>query len=66
MAAGCSFADAQDMTLLLIEPKSLLDIFWKVLPDYWGAAPHPTLTAVGGTWPYGFRFEIKVVAWLPQ
>jgi enamine deaminase RidA (YjgF/YER057c/UK114 family) len=65
-AAGCSFADVQDVTLFMVEPESLLDIFWKVLPDYWGPAPHPTLTAVGVTWLYGFRFEIKVVARLPQ
>jgi enamine deaminase RidA (YjgF/YER057c/UK114 family) len=29
-------------------------------------APHPTLTAVGVTWLYGFQFEIKVIAKLPE
>jgi hypothetical protein len=35
------------------------------VPEYWGEAPHPTLTAVGVTWLYGFKFEIKVIAKLP-
>ncbi|MCL3028092.1 RidA family protein, partial [Klebsiella pneumoniae] len=29
-------------------------------------APYPTLTAVGVNWLYGFSFEIKVVARLPE
>ncbi|MDP3250240.1 MAG: RidA family protein, partial [Polaromonas sp.] len=29
-------------------------------------APHPTLTGVGVTWLYGFQFEIKVIAKLPE
>ncbi|MEA3251892.1 MAG: RidA family protein, partial [Pseudomonadota bacterium] len=39
---------------------------WKVVPEFWGSAPHPTLTAVGVTWLYGFDFEIKVIAKLPE
>lgn len=27
---------------------------------------HPTLTGVGVTWFYGFQFEIKVIARLPE
>ena len=38
---------------------------WQVLPEYWGEAPHPTLTSVGVTWLFGFQFEIKVIAQLP-
>ncbi|MPQ55818.1 endoribonuclease L-PSP [Duganella sp. FT27W] len=38
---------------------------WQVVPEYWGEAPHPTLTGVGVTWLYGFQFEIKVIAKLP-
>ena len=64
-AAGCSFDDVVDVTLFIVDPESRMDAIWKVLPDYWGAAPHPTLTAVGVTWLYGFRFEIKVIAKLP-
>lgn len=37
-----------------------------MVPEYWGQAPHPTLTAVGVTWLYGFDFKIKVIAKLPQ
>ena len=35
---------------------------------YWhdGYSPHPTLTGIGVTWLYGFQFEIKVIAKLPE
>lgn len=39
---------------------------WKVVGEHWGEAPYPTLTGIGVTWLYGFQFEIKVVAKLPQ
>lgn len=64
-AAGGSFEDVIDVTLFLVDPPALLDTVFKVLPDYWGNAPPPTLTAVGVTWLSGFVFEIKVVARLP-
>lgn len=66
MAAGCTFADVVDVTVYLVDPETTLDTVWKVLPDYWGDAPWPTLTGVGVTWLYGFRFEIKVIARLPE
>lgn len=65
-AAGCSFDDVVDVTLFIVDPAQHLDRLWKILPDYWGEAPHPTLTGVGVTWLYGFLFEIKVVARLPS
>jgi len=64
-AAGCTFADVVDVTVFLIDPETTLGVVWKVLPDYWGPAPWPTLTGVGVSWLYGFRFEIKVIARLP-
>lgn len=36
------------------------------MPDYWGGVPYPTLTVVGVTWLYGYDFEIKVIARLPE
>jgi enamine deaminase RidA (YjgF/YER057c/UK114 family) len=65
-AAACSFNDVVDVTLFIVDPEKHLDTIWKVLPEYWGQAPHPTLTAVGVTWLYGFQFEIKVIAKLPN
>ena len=65
-AAGCTFDDVQDVTMFAVDPEALFPTVMQVLPDYWGGAPHPTLTAVGVTWLYGFRFEIKVVAKLPE
>ena len=66
VATGCTFDDVIDVTVFIVDPESNLDTVWKVLPDYWGQAPHPTLTGVGVTWLYGFHFEIKVVAKLPE
>ena len=65
-AAGCSFDDVVDVTVFMVDPQSTFEEIWQVVPDYWGQAPHPTLTAVGVTWLYGFDFEIKVIAKLPQ
>lgn len=65
-AAGCSFDDVVDVTVFMVDPHSTFETIWQVLPDYWGQAPHPTLTAVGVTWLSGFRFEIKVIAKLPE
>lgn len=64
-AAGCSFDDVLDVTIFMVDPEQTIDTVWQVLPEYWGAAPHPTLTGVGVTWLYGFQFEIKVIAQLP-
>ncbi|MBA2078418.1 RidA family protein [Rhodanobacter sp. PCA2] len=64
-AAGCRFDDVVDVTVFLVDPQNTLETVWKVLPDYWGEAPYPTLTGVGVTWLSGFQFEIKVIARLP-
>lgn len=65
-AAGCTFDDVVDVTVFMVDPASTFETIWKVVPDYWGQAPHPTLTAVGVTWLYGFAFEIKVIAKAPE
>jgi enamine deaminase RidA (YjgF/YER057c/UK114 family) len=65
-AAGCSFDNVVDVTVFIVDPESNFETVWKVLPEYWGNAPHPTLTGVGVTWLYGFQFEIKVIAKLPE
>ena len=64
-AAGCTFADVVDVTVFIVDPASNFENIWAVIPEYWGDAPHPTLTGVGVTWLYGFQFEIKVIAKLP-
>ncbi|RYG93578.1 MAG: RidA family protein, partial [Alphaproteobacteria bacterium] len=64
-AAGCTFDDVVDVTVFIVDPAEKFETIWKVVPDYWGDAPHPTLTGVGVTWLYGFDFEIKVIARLP-
>ncbi|MDR6388337.1 enamine deaminase RidA (YjgF/YER057c/UK114 family) [Paraburkholderia phenoliruptrix] len=63
--AGCTFDDVVDVTVFMVDPQSIFERVWQVVPEFWGDAPHPTLTAVGVTWLYGFDFEIKVVARLP-
>jgi len=65
-AAGCRFADVVDVTVFIVEPERNFEAIWEVVPEYWGEAPHPTLTGVGVTWLYGFQFEIKVIAKLPD
>jgi enamine deaminase RidA (YjgF/YER057c/UK114 family) len=64
--AGCTFDDVIDVTVFMVDPQSIFETVWSVVPEYWGSAPHPTLTAVGVTWLYGFDFEIKVIAKLPD
>lgn len=66
MTAGCTFDDVIDVTVFMVDPESTFDTIWNVVPEFWGSAPHPTLTAVGVTWLYGFQFEIKVIAKLPE
>lgn len=65
-AAGCSFEDVVDVTVFMVDPQSKFETIWKVVPEFWGEAPYPTLTAVGVTWLYGFDFEIKVIARTPE
>lgn len=64
-AAGCTFDDVIDVTLFIVDPESNFEKMWPIAQEYWGEAPHPTLTGVGVTWLYGFHFEIKVIARLP-
>jgi enamine deaminase RidA (YjgF/YER057c/UK114 family) len=65
-AAGCSFDDVIDVTVFLVNPEQTFEKVWPiVINEYWGSAPHPTLTGIGVSWLYGFDFEIKVVAKLP-
>lgn len=65
-AANCSFDDVVDVTVFIVNPEDKFERVWKVVQEYWGEAPHPTVTAVGVTWLYGFAFEIKVVAKIPD
>ena len=64
-AAGCTFDDVIDVTVFLVDPEKNFEKAWAIVPEYWGEAPHPTLTGIGVTWLYGFQFEIKVIAKLP-
>ena len=64
-AAVCSFADVVDVTVFIVDPEKHFERIWRIVPEYWGEAPYPTLTGVGVTWLYGFQFEIKVIAKLP-
>lgn len=65
-AAGCSFADVVDVTVFVVDPERHFERIWQIVPEYWGEAPYPTLTGIGVTWLYGFQFEIKVIAKLPD
>ena len=65
-SAGCTFDDVVDATVFMVDPASKFEQIWQVVPEYWGAAPYPSLTAVGVTWLSGFDLEIKVIAKLPE
>jgi enamine deaminase RidA (YjgF/YER057c/UK114 family) len=54
--------DAEQIT----EFASQFETMWEVVPEFWGEAPYPNITAVGVTWLYGFQFEIKVIAKVPD
>lgn len=61
-AAGSSFDDVVDVTVFIVDPVGKFERIWSVVSEFWGGPPHPTVTAVGVTWLYGFDFEIKVIA----
>ena len=65
-AAQCTFDDVVDVTVFIVDPESNFERIWGVAQEYWGEAPHPTVTAVGVTWLYGFKFEIKVISKIPD
>jgi enamine deaminase RidA (YjgF/YER057c/UK114 family) len=65
-AAGCSFGDVVDVTVFIVDPATNFETIWPVVMEHWGDAPYPTLTGIGVTWLYGFQFEIKVIAKLPE
>lgn len=65
-AAGCTFGDVIDVTVFIVDPEKHFEPIWKGVMANWGEAPHPTLTGIGVTWLYGFQFEIKVIAKLPD
>ncbi|MCF5661359.1 RidA family protein, partial [Pseudomonas syringae] len=50
LAAGCTFDDVLDVTVFIVDPEAKFERIWSVFPEFWGNAPHPTLTAVGVTW----------------
>ncbi len=65
-AAGCAFEDVVDVTVFIVDPEKRFESIWSVAQEYWGTAPYPNVTAVGVTWLYGFQFEIKVIARIPD
>jgi enamine deaminase RidA (YjgF/YER057c/UK114 family) len=65
-AANCTFDDVLDVTVFMTDPQAQFEQIWSVVQEFWGQAPHPTVTAVGVTWLYGFNFEIKVIAKVPE
>ena len=48
-AAGCTFQDVVDVTVFIVDPESKFETIWEVVGEYWGDAPHPTLTALVST-----------------
>jgi enamine deaminase RidA (YjgF/YER057c/UK114 family) len=43
-AAGGSFEDVIDVTVFMVDPASRFERIWSVVGEFWGGAPHPTVT----------------------
>ncbi len=65
-AAGCTFDDVVDVTTFHTDPATQFETVATVRLGAFGEAPYPTWTAIGVNWLYGFDFEIKVIARVPQ
>ena len=65
-AAGCTFDDLVDVTTFHTDPAVQFETVTAVKSKVISGPPYPNWTAVGVTWLYGFDFEIKVIARLPQ
>ena len=64
-AGGCTFDDIVDFTCISSTREDAADLA-KVRAEFLGEPPYPTLTGIGVTWLYGFNFELKVIAKLPE
>ena len=65
-AGGCTFDDVVDVTTFHTDPANQFEAVNAVRLKVIGNPPYPNWTAVGVTWLYGFDFEIKVIARIPQ
>ena len=65
-AAGCTFADVVDVTTFHTDPEAQFETVMAVRQAAIGEPPYPTWTAIGVNWLYGFDFEIKVIARIPE
>lgn len=65
-AGGCTLDDIVDLTIYSVDPEKTMAIASRVRAEFLGDPPYPTLTGIGVTWLYGFDFELKVVANLPE
>ncbi len=65
-AAGCTFDDVVDVTTFHVDPESQWEEVISVKNEVFGGPSSPNWTAVGVTWLYGFQFEIKVIARIPE
>ena len=65
-AAGCTFDDVVDFTIFIVDAERLMPIVFQVKDEFWGPPPYPPHTGIGVSWLYGFDFELKVTAKLPD
>ncbi|QWT19487.1 RidA family protein [Bacillus sp. NP157] len=65
-AAGCTFDDVVDVTTFHTDPANQWPVMDAVRSRMIGEPPYSNWTAVGVTWLYGFDFEIKVIARIPD
>ena len=66
LAGGCGFEDIVDVSIFYTDPANQLAIGRVVRNEFFPIPPNPSLTAIGVTWLFGFDFEIKVIARIPD
>ena len=65
-AANCTVDDIIDITSFHVDPEKQVKTFMLVKNEIFPEAPYPNWTAVGVTWLWGYDFEIKVIAHIPD
>jgi len=65
-AAGCTLDDVIDVTTYHTDPDAQFETVIAVRERVIGDPPYPTWTAIGAQLLYGFDFEIKAIARIPE
>lgn len=65
-AGGCGFDDIVNVTTFHTDPENQFGMIMAVKSEVFPEAPYPNWTAIGVNWLAGLRFEVKVIARIPD